>query len=119
MAEESEALPETEPSGISKYRDRIINGPIIRTIFWLGTPPLVNQLVVVAYNVADSYWLSSYDEIAVAVPRQMWPILMLFQALANALITASLSIVSQYIGSKAYKEASLSASRFFTLAFFS
>lgn len=119
MAEESEALPDTKPSGISEYRDRIVNGPIIRTIFWLGTPPLVNQLVVVAYNVADSYWLSSYDEIAVAVPRQMWPILMLFHALANALITASLSIVSQYIGSKAYKEASLSASRFFTLAFFS
>jgi putative MATE family efflux protein len=119
MAEETEALPGAEPSGISKYRDQIINGPIIRTIFWLGIPPLINQLVVVAYNVADTYWLSSYSEIAVAVPRQMWPILMLFQALANALTTASLSIVSQYIGSKAYKEASQSASRFFTLAFLS
>ncbi|MEM3640658.1 MAG: MATE family efflux transporter [Candidatus Bathyarchaeia archaeon] len=121
MAEEAEAeaLPGPERSGISKYRDKIIDGPIIRTIFWLGAPPLVNQLVVVAYNVADTYWLSNYSEIAVAVPRQMWPILMLFQALANALTTASLSIISQYIGSKAYKEASLSASRFFTLAFLS
>ncbi|MEM2147655.1 MAG: MATE family efflux transporter [Candidatus Bathyarchaeia archaeon] len=117
MSEEAEGLP--EPSGISKYRDKIVDGPIIRTIFWLGTPPLVNQLVVVAYNVADSYWLSNYNEITVAVPRQMWPILMLFQALANALTAASLSIISQYIGSKSYKEASLSASRFFTLAFFS
>jgi putative MATE family efflux protein len=117
MAEDSESLP--EPSGISKYRDKIIDGPIIRTIFWLGTPPLVNQLVVVAYNVADTYWLSEYSEITVAVPRQMWPILMLFQALANALTTASLSIISQYVGSKAYKEASLSASRFFTLSLLS
>jgi Na+-driven multidrug efflux pump len=73
MAEETEALPGAEPRGISKYRDQIINGPIIRTIFWLGTPPLINQLVVVAYNVADTYWLSSYSEIAVAVPGKCGP----------------------------------------------
>jgi len=117
MAEDSESLP--EPGGISRYRDKIIEGPIIRTIFWLGTPPLVNQLVVVAYNVADTYWLSVYSEQAVAVPRQMWPILMLFQALANAITTASLSIISQYVGSKAYREASQSASRFFTMSLIS
>lgn len=119
MAEEAEASPEMEQIGISRYRDQIINGPIIRTIFWLGTPPLLNQLVVVMYNVTDTYWLSAYSEIAVAVPRQMWPILMLFQALANALTAASLGMISQYIGSKSYREASLSASRFFTLAFLS
>ncbi|MEM2947762.1 MAG: MATE family efflux transporter [Candidatus Bathyarchaeia archaeon] len=117
MPEDSEGP--SEPSGISRYRDKIIDGPIIRTIFWLGTPPLVNQLVVVAYNVADTYWLSVYSEQAVAVPRQMWPILMLFQALANAINTASLSIISQYVGSKAYREASTSASRFFTLSLIS
>lgn len=116
MAEDAEAPLESKSSGIGKYREQIINGPVIRTIFWLGTPPLVNQLVIVAYNVTDTYWLSMYSEMAVAVPRQMWPILMLFQAVANALNAASLSMVSQYIGSKAYKEASLSASRFFTLA---
>ncbi len=115
MSDESEGL--MEPRGISKYRDRIVSGPIIRTIFWLGLPPLINQLVLVAYNVADAYWLSSYSEITVAVPRQMWPVLLLFQALALALTTASLGIVSQYIGGKAYKKASLEASRFFTISF--
>ncbi len=69
--------------------------------------------------MADAYWLSLYSEVSVAVPRQVWPITMLFQALINALTAASLSIVSQYIGARNYKEASLSASRFFTLAFFS
>ncbi|MEM2104708.1 MAG: MATE family efflux transporter [Candidatus Bathyarchaeia archaeon] len=111
-----EAADRQESLGISKYRDKIVEGPIFRTIFWLGTPPLVNQLVLVAYHVADAYWLSSYSEIAVAVPRQVWPIIMLFQSLINALTTASLSLISQYIGGKAYKKASLSASRFFTLA---
>ncbi len=115
MSDKSEDL--TESREMSKYRDKIVGGPIIRTILWLGLPPLINQLVIVAYNVADAYWLSSYSEIAVAVPRQMFPVLLLFQAVANALVTASLSIVSQYIGGKAYTKASLEASRFFTVSF--
>ena len=115
MSDESEGL--IEPREIGKYRDKIVNGPIIRTVFWLGLPPLINQLVIVAYNVADAYWLSSYNEVTVAVPRQMFPVLLLFQALAMALTTASLGIVSQYVGGKEYKKASLEASRFFTVAF--
>lgn len=114
-----EAGDSQETSTIGKYRDRIVNGPIIRTLLWLGAPPLLNQLMVVAYNVADAYWLSLYGEITVAVPRQAWPIIMLFQALINALTAACLSITSQYIGARNYRDASVSASRFFTLAFFS
>ena len=98
MSDESEGL--IEPRGIGRYRDRIVNGPIIRTVFWLGLPPLVNQLVIVAYNVTDAYWLSSYSEVTVAVPRQMFPVLMLFQALVMALTAACLSIVSQYVGGR-------------------
>jgi len=44
---------------------------------------------------------------------------MLFQALVMAINAACLSIVSQYIGAKAYKNASVEASRFFTTACFS
>jgi len=103
-------------STIGRYRDRIVSGPIIRTLIWLGAPPFLNQLIVVAYNVADAYWLSLYSEYTVAVPRQVWPIIMLFQALLNALNAASLSMISQYVGGKRYKEASLSSSRFFTIS---
>lgn len=116
MSNESEGAIETGGE-ISRYRDKIVNGPIIRTIFWLGLPPLINQLVIVIYSVADAYWLSNYNEVAVAIPRQMWPVIMLFQALAMALTTACLSIVSQYVGGRQYKKASLEASRFFTAAF--
>lgn len=115
MADDAEGF--LEPHEIGKYRDRIVNGPIIRTILWLGAPPLLNQLIVVAYNLADTYWLSIYSEVAVAVPRQMWPVLVLFSAFVNALTAACLSMVSQYIGGKAYNKASLEASRFFTASF--
>jgi putative MATE family efflux protein len=105
------------PRGIGRYRDQIVSGPIIRTLIWLGLPPLINQIVMVAYNVADAFWLSMYSDYAVSVPRQTWPVVMLFQAVLNALTAASLSIISQYIGAKSYRDASSSASKFFTLAF--
>ncbi|MBS7613762.1 hypothetical protein KEJ48_05920, partial [Candidatus Bathyarchaeota archaeon] len=82
MPDETSDAQETYTIG--KYRDKIVNGPIIRTLLWLGAPPLLNQLIVVAYHVADTYWLSLYGEVTVAVPRQTWPVIMLFQALINA-----------------------------------
>lgn len=102
---------------IGKYRDEIIRGPIVRTIMRLGAPPLLNQMIIIAYNTADAYWLSRYSDILIAVPRQVWPIYMLFNAFAMALTAASLSIVSQLVGGKMYEEASRSASRFFTASF--
>ncbi len=45
------------------------------------------------------------------------PVIMLFQAAIMATNAACLSIVSQYIGARAYKNASLEASRFFTVSF--
>ncbi|MEM1539093.1 MAG: MATE family efflux transporter [Candidatus Bathyarchaeia archaeon] len=117
MAEDLETVQGSH--GLGKYRDRIVNGPTINTFFWLGIPPLLNQLVFVAYNVADTYWLSCYNELTVSVPRQVMPVIMLFQAIIMATNSACLSIVSQYIGARAYKNASLEASRFFTAAFLS
>jgi len=113
MAEER-VLPESRD--LSRYRDRIINGSTVSTFLWLGVPPMLNQLVLIAYNVADTYWLSRYDELCVSIPRQVLPVLMLFQAVVMATNAACLSIVSQYIGAKAYKNASIEASRFFTTA---
>ncbi|MEM1559418.1 MAG: MATE family efflux transporter, partial [Candidatus Bathyarchaeia archaeon] len=107
---------DSEYRTISRYRDRIVEGPILRTLIWLGIPPMLNQLVTIAYNVADAYWLSSYSELSIVAPRQTRPILMLFQALLNALNAANLSMVSQYIGSKSFKEATYEASRFMTVA---
>jgi Na+-driven multidrug efflux pump len=117
LAEEFETLPESRD--LSRYRDKIVNGPIVYTFFWLGIPPLLNQIIFVVYNVADVYWLSCYSKLTVSVPRQVMPVIMLFQAIIMATNSACLSIVSQYIGAKEYKNASYEASRFFTLACFS
>lgn len=116
MTEEIE-IPDNYSLG--KYRDRVTGGPIFRTLLWLGIPLLLNQLMVVIYNVADAYWLSLYGGVTVGVPRQVWPVIMLFMAVLNALTAANMSVISQHIGAKNFREASLSASKFFTATFIS
>ncbi len=101
---------------ISRYRDRIVEGPVLRTLLWLGLPLMIVQLVHVSYNVADAYWLSKYSDTAMAVPRQAWPPFMLFNALSIALSSANLALISQYIGAKRFSEASSVASKFFTVS---
>ena len=103
-------------SRISSYREEIVNGPIIKTFFKLGIPPLINQLIAVAYNVLDALWLSIYDDLAVSVPRQVWPVIFLFNAPMQALATVGVSTISQYVGMRDYREASTSASKLFTMA---
>jgi len=99
---------------LDSYRERILNGPVLRTLLWLGLAPMVVQLVHVAYGVADSLWLSMYDEKAIAVPRQVFPVLMLFGAAVNALSAAGSAVLSQLVGARAYDEVRVEASRFFT-----
>lgn len=100
---------------IEKYRNEIVNGPIVKTLLWLGFPLMIVQLVNVSYNVADAFWLSKYSDVAMAVPRQAWPPFMFFNAFNMALSTANMALLSQYIGARRYKEASDVASKFFTV----
>lgn len=101
---------------IERYRNEIVNGPIIKTLLWLGFPLMLVQLVNISYNVADAFWLSKYSDIAMAVPRQAWPPFMFFNAFNMAISTANTALLSQYVGARKYEEASGVASKFFTVS---
>lgn len=98
------------------YRQRVIRGPLIPTLLRLGAPPMLSQLINLAYSILNSLWLSFFGEGAIAVPRQVFPVQFFFMALSGALGTASTSIVSQSVGAKMYGEVKREVSRFFTSA---
>ncbi len=101
---------------ISVYRDRILHDSIYKVLIWLGLPVVLVQLVNVSYNIADAFWLSRYSTVALAAPRQVWPTLMFFQALAMALGAANQSLISQYIGAKMYDEATKVIKQYLTIS---
>ncbi len=99
---------------VRKYRGRVVSGPIVRTALWLGLPLMIVQIVQVSYNIADAFWLSKYSDVAMAVPRQVWPLIMFFSAFSMALSSANLALISQYVGAKEFELASKVASKYFT-----
>ena len=101
---------------IDKYRSEIVNGPIVKTLLWLGFPLMLVQLINVSYNVADAFWLSKYSDVDMAVPRQAWPPFTFFNAFNIAISTANMTLLSQYIGARRYDEANDIASKFFTVS---
>jgi len=96
-----------------KYREKIVSGDPLKVVLWLAAPLVVAQLVHISYNLVDALWLSKLYEGALAVPRQVWPTLMFFYAIAMALSSANLAMISQYIGAERYDEASKTASKLF------
>ena len=101
-------------SVIEGYRDYVVGGPIVSTLIKLGLPLMLVQLANVSYNIADAFWLSKYSDVAMAVPRQVWPLITFFNALVMALLTANMAFISQYVGARMYGEASKVASKFLT-----
>ncbi|MEM3967153.1 MAG: MATE family efflux transporter, partial [Ignisphaera sp.] len=101
---------------INVYRDKILHGPIYRVLIWLGLPVVLVQLVNISYNIADAFWLSQYSTVTLAVPRQVWPTFMVFQALAIALGAANQSLISQYIGAKMYNETARVIKQYITVS---
>ncbi|MCS7111082.1 MAG: MATE family efflux transporter [Ignisphaera sp.] len=101
---------------ITKYRDKILHGSLYRVLIWLGLPIVLVQLVNISYNLADAFWLSQYSTVTLAVPRQVWPTFMLFQALAMALSAANQTLISQYVGAKMYNEAARVIRQYLTVS---
>jgi len=102
-------------SVLDKYRDMVVNGPVLRVLFKLGVPLMIVNVIMLLYNLADAYWLSRYMEYAVSIPRQAWPVLMLFNAFIMSFSMANMAILSQYMGARIYDKVNSTISNLFTL----
>lgn len=101
---------------VERYREAIVSGPILSTMIRLGLPLMLTDVVMLMYNIADAYWLSRYSPYALAVPRQTWPLFLVFNSLLIGISNANLAILSQYVGAKAYDKVSETTSKLFTVA---
>jgi Na+-driven multidrug efflux pump len=69
------------------------------------------------YNLTDVYWLSQFSSYALAVPRQTWPMFLVFNSIIIGITNANLAILFQYIGAQMYDKVSETVSKFFHCLF--
>ena len=93
----------------------LLNGPILKNLFYLGLPIIITNLLQTAYNLADTFWVGRLGAEAVAAISIVFPIVFLLIAAAGGLGLAGTVLVAQYTGKKDKEKANFYAGQTFSL----
>ncbi len=87
-------MSETEP------HSSITEGSLVRPMFRLAWPIVVTQLLQVAYNIADTFWLGRLSADAVGAISLAFPLIFLLLSVGGGFTVAGSTLVAQYTGAK-------------------
>ena len=80
-------------------------GPLLRPLVALSWPLVAIQLLQVAYNVADTFWLGRYSADAVGALSLAFPIVFLMISVGGGFTAAGAILVAQYTGAESERAA--------------
>ena len=83
---------------VSTESPELTEGGLVRPLFHLAWPIVVTQLLQVAYNVADAFWLGRYSANAVGAISLSFPIIFFLIAFGGGFNVAGSTLVAQYTG---------------------
>ena len=98
-----------------KQYERMIASPIPRLVLSMAVPTVISMLITVAYNTADTYFVSQINKSASAAVGAIYPIMAVIQAVGYGLAMGGGSLSSLMLGQKNDEM----AHRYATTAFFS
>ena len=78
----------------------LTDGPLVRPMLRLAWPLVVIQLLQVAYNVGDTFWLGALSPDAVGAVSLAFPLLFLLIAIGGGFTTAGAILIAQHTGAK-------------------
>ncbi|WP_226481384.1 MATE family efflux transporter [Natrinema amylolyticum] len=78
----------------------LTDGPLVRPMVRLAWPLVVIQLLQVAYNVGDTFWLGALSPDAVGAVSLAFPLLFLLIAIGGGFTTAGAILIAQHTGAK-------------------
>ncbi|GAB3671763.1 MATE family efflux transporter [Halopiger thermotolerans] len=87
-------------SGRVSDEGNLTDGPLVRPMFELAWPLVVIQLLQVAYNVGDTFWLGALSPDAVGAISLAFPLLFLLIAVGGGFTTAGAILVAQHTGAE-------------------
>ncbi len=103
---------------MSKGKDEsnLTDGSIGRTLLKLSAPIIVINLLRMAYNIGDTFWLGQLSTEALAAIGFGFPLIFLFISLGMGLAVAGSVLVAQFKGSENEEMVSFSASQTLTFS---
>jgi putative MATE family efflux protein len=76
----------------------LTDGAIARPLFYLSLPIVVTNLLQVAYNLADTFWLGQHGKVSLAAITFGFPLVFLLISLGMGISVAGSVLVAQYTG---------------------
>jgi len=89
---------DNSPGGDDISRDSITEGSLIRPLVALAWPIVVIQLLQVAYNLSDTFWLGQLSGNAVAAISLAFPLVFFLISVGGGFTTAGSILVAQFTG---------------------
>ena len=83
--------------------DSLTEGSLLRPMFRLAWPLVVIQLLQVAYNVGDTFWLGALSPDAVGAVSLAFPLLFLLIAVGGGFTAAGAILIAQHTGAESGK----------------
>jgi putative MATE family efflux protein len=78
----------------------LTDGPLVRPMIRLAWPLVVIQLLQVAYNVGDTFWLGMLSPAAVGAVSLAFPLLFLLISIGAGFTSAGAILIAQHTGAK-------------------
>ncbi len=94
----------------------LTSGGIGRPLFFLSLPIVITNMLQVAYNLADTFWLGQYSTPALAAISFGFPLVYLLISLGMGLSVAGSVLVAQHTGAEETREAEYAAAQTVTFS---
>lgn len=99
---EIETFPELPKSKIDLFE----NKPVPKAVFTLAFPTIISQIIVVLYNLADTWFISQTDDkLQVAAVTIAFPLFLMLTAISNLFGIGGSGFISRALGQKEFYKA--------------
>lgn len=82
----------------------VTNGELLKPIVFLAIPLIITQLLQVAYNIADTFWVGRVSADAVAAISFAFPIIFLIISIGGGFTVAGTILIAQHKGADNHEE---------------
>ena len=86
--------------GRRSFDPRLLEGPIVRSLFLLAIPIMFSNLLQVAYGLIDAFWVGRLGADAVASVSVSIPMMFLMTAAGLGFAVAGTTLIAQYVGAR-------------------
>ncbi|HEY1838310.1 MAG: MATE family efflux transporter [Rhizomicrobium sp.] len=88
------------PASRRAFDPRLLEGPILRSLFLLAVPIMGANILQVAYSLVDAFWVGRLGAAAVAAVSISMPLMFVLIAAGMGFAIAGTTLIAQYTGAR-------------------